>query len=74
LKMEKPDFIEDTDTSFFHRFSGTVSHPEPHFRRPGLPRQAYFDIRTWYQEQNGEWKPTKKAYTSVSRNSPISSP
>lgn len=60
LKMEKPDFIEDTDTSFSIGFLELSATQSLIFAVQDYRGKQYFDIRTWYQEQTGEWKPTKK--------------
>lgn len=60
LKLEKPDFIEDSDTSFSLGFLEISATQSLIFAVQDYRGKQYFDIRTWYQEQSGEWKPTKK--------------
>jgi hypothetical protein len=60
LKLEKPEFIEDTDTSYSLGFLELSPTQSLIFAVQDYRGKQYFDIRTWYQEQSGEWKPTKK--------------
>jgi hypothetical protein len=60
LKLEKPTFVQDTETSL------NIGHIEMNptqqlvFSVSSFKGKKYVDIRTWFQDQTGEWKPTKK--------------
>ncbi len=60
IKIKKPDFINDNDETL------TIGHVELTstqyliFSISNFRNKFYFDIRTWFQTQTGEWKPTKK--------------
>ncbi len=60
LKLEKPEFIIDSDTSFSIGFLEISPTQSLIFAVQDYRGKQYFDVRTWYQEQSGEWKPTKK--------------
>ena len=60
LSIEKPDFVKDTDTNINIGFIDLTATQKLIFSLSNFRNKQYIDIRTWFQDQSGEWKPTKK--------------
>ena len=60
MTMEKPEFVEDTDTNINIGFIDLSATQKLIFSISQFRKREYLDIRTWFQDQSGEWKPTKK--------------
>ena len=60
VDFEKPDFIEDSDSSCSIGFLQLNPTQRLLFSVQDYRGKKYFDMRTWYQADSGEWKPTKK--------------
>ncbi len=60
LTIEKPDFVKDTDTNINIGFIDLTATQKLIFSLSNFRNKQYIDIRTWFQDQSGEWKPTKK--------------
>lgn len=58
--MEKPEFVQDTDTNANIGFIDLSATQKLIFSLSQFRKREYLDIRTWFQDQSGEWKPTKK--------------
>jgi predicted nucleotidyltransferase component of viral defense system len=60
VEFEKVDFIEATDTNFPIGSLEMNATQRLLFSIQEYRGKKYFDMRTWYQADAGEWKPTKK--------------
>jgi len=60
LRLNKPDFVKDTDTSMNIGHIELNSTQQLVFSVSTFKGKVYIDIRNWFQDQTGEWKPTKK--------------
>lgn len=60
LKLEKPDFVADTEDLFNLGFIELTATQKLIFSISNFRGKKYIDIRTWFQDQSGDWKPTKK--------------
>jgi len=60
LNLEKPEFVKDSETSIGIGFIDLSSTQKLIFSLSQFRNRDYLDIRTWFQDQSGEWKPTKK--------------
>ncbi len=60
MKAAKPDFVQDTDANTNIGFIDLSATQKLIFSVSRFRDRDYLDIRTWYQDQSGEWKPTKK--------------
>ena len=60
VELDQPEFVKDTGESM------SIGHIELNatqkliFSISSYRGKKYMDIRTWFQDQSGEWKPTKK--------------
>jgi hypothetical protein len=60
LKLEKPDFVKDTDDLINIGHLELTATQKLIFSISNFKGRKYIDIRTWFQDQAGDWKPTKK--------------
>ncbi|MBN1197183.1 MAG: transcriptional coactivator p15/PC4 family protein [Candidatus Aminicenantes bacterium] len=60
MTAEKPDFVQNTDTNINIGFLDLSATQKLIFSVSQFRNRDYLDIRTWFQDQSGEWKPTKK--------------
>ncbi len=60
LKLEKPEFTEDSETTHNIGELELSTTQKLVFAVSCFRNKKYFDIRTWFQDDSGEWKPTKK--------------
>jgi len=60
LKLNKPDFAKDSKTSINIGELSLGPTQTLLFSLSNFRDKNYMDIRTWFQDQSGEWKPTKK--------------
>ena len=60
LKFQKPDFSSDTASNLNIGSIDLSSTQKLLFSISNFRGKKYIDIRTWFQDQAGEWKPTKK--------------
>ncbi|MCK4836227.1 MAG: transcriptional coactivator p15/PC4 family protein [Candidatus Aminicenantes bacterium] len=57
---EKPDFVKDTDDLVNLGYIELNPTQKLVFSISNFRGKKYIDIRTWFQDQSGAWKPTKK--------------
>lgn len=57
---EKPDFVKDTDDLINLGYMELTPTQKLVFSLSHFRGKKYIDIRTWFQDQSGAWKPTKK--------------
>lgn len=57
---EKPDFVKDTDELINLGYIELNPTQKLVFSLSHFRGKKYIDIRTWFQDQSGAWKPTKK--------------
>lgn len=60
LELEKPDFVNDTDDLINIGYLELGPTQKLIFSISNFKGRKYIDIRTWFQDQAGDWKPTKK--------------
>ena len=60
LELEKPDFVKDTDDLINIGYLELTPTQKLIFSISSFKGRKYIDIRTWFQDQAGDWKPTKK--------------
>ena len=60
VELKKPEFVKDTNTSINIGELDLGSTQKLLFSISSFRDKNYIDIRTWFQDQSGEWKPTKK--------------
>ncbi len=60
LDMEKLDFISESSSNLSFNYLEINPTQRMVFSVQEFRGKKYFDIRTWYQADSGEWKPTKK--------------
>ena len=60
LKLNKPDFAKDSKTSINIGELSLGPTQTLLFSLSNFRDKNYMDIRTWFQDQSGEWKHTKK--------------
>lgn len=60
FKLEKPDFMTETATNLNIGAVDLSATQKLIFSISNFRGNNYLDIRTWFQDQSGEWKPTKK--------------
>ncbi len=60
LAIEEIDFIEKSETTLNVGFLETSATQRLVYSVSSYRDKKFFDIRTWYQEESGQWKPTKK--------------
>ena len=60
LDLKKPDFINDAANNLNIGYLDLSSTQKLLFSISNFRGKKYIDIRTWFQDQSGEWKPTKK--------------
>jgi len=60
LNLQKPDFLKDSETTVNIGQIDLGPTQQLIFSISTFRDKNYFDIRTWFQDQSGEWKPTKK--------------
>jgi hypothetical protein len=60
LKLDKPDFVDDTEDLINLGYIELTATQRLIFSISNFRGRKYIDIRTWFQEQSGAWKPTKK--------------
>ena len=57
---EKPDFVKDTGDLINLGYIELNPTQKLVFSLSHFRGKKYIDIRTWFQDQSGAWKPTKK--------------
>lgn len=60
IEIQEIDFIEAADTTLNVGFMETSATQKLVYSISSYRDRKFFDIRTWYQEESGQWKPTKK--------------
>lgn len=60
VDIEEVDFIQESHNNIPVGFFQLNSIQRLLFSIQEYRGRKYFDIRTWYQADSGEWKPTKK--------------
>ncbi len=60
LQLEKPDFVNDTEDLVNLGYIELTATQKLIFSISNFRGRKYIDIRTWFQDQSGAWKPTKK--------------
>jgi hypothetical protein len=60
IELKKPEFVKDTSTSINIGELDLGPTQKLLFSISSFRDKNYIDIRTWFQDQSGEWKPTKK--------------
>ncbi len=60
ISIKKPEFINDNDETLTIGYVELTQTQYLIFSVSSFRNKFYFDIRTWFQTQAGEWKPTKK--------------
>ena len=60
LKQAKLDFLPDSPDTLNIGYPETGPTQRLIFSVSQFRGKKFFDIRTWYQEDSGQWKPTKK--------------
>jgi len=60
LELERPEWVKDTDDSVCIGYLELGATQKLIFSLSNYRGKQYVDVRTWYQDQAGEWKPTKK--------------
>jgi hypothetical protein len=60
LKLDKPDFVDDTEDLVNLGYIELSATQKLIFSISNFRGRKYIDIRTWFQDQSGAWKPTKK--------------
>lgn len=60
LNLEKPDFLKDTNDLVNIGQIELTATQKLIFSISNFRGKKYIDIRTWFQDQAGDWKPTKK--------------
>lgn len=60
LPVEKLDFIPESSNNLSLGYLEINPTQRLIFSVQEFRGKKYFDIRTWYQADSGEWKPTKK--------------
>ncbi len=60
VAIQETDFIEENDSTLNVGFLETTATQKLVYSISNYRDKKFFDIRTWYQEESGQWKPTKK--------------
>lgn len=60
LKLEQPEFVKDTEELINIGYLDLTPTQKLIFSISNFRGRKYIDIRTWFQDQGGDWKPTKK--------------
>ena len=60
VTLDKPTFVQDTETSLNTGHIELNPTQQLVFSISSFKGKNYIDIRNWFQDQTGEWKPTKK--------------
>ena len=60
VEIQPVDFIQETHNNIPVGYFQLNSIQRLLFSIQEYRGRKYFDIRTWYQSDSGEWKPTKK--------------
>ena len=60
IELNEPDFIKETDEVLNLGYVDTSATQKIVISISTYRTKKYFDIRTWFQAESGEWSPTKK--------------
>ncbi len=57
VAIQETDFIEENDSTLNVGFLETTATQKLVYSISNYRDKKFFDIRTWYQEESGQWKP-----------------
>jgi hypothetical protein len=60
IELDEPDFIKDAEEVLNLGYIETSATQKIVISISTYRTKKYFDIRTWFQGETGEWSPTKK--------------